>query len=399
MNSKLRKMTVSVATRKKFLKAFQEGIIQGRKLLFAANHHWGDRLLTDLYFKIEKSDWIDVQKKHQLIMVLANSWWMYINSLSKEIRENEIELIKYIDAYKRFYSFLIQIDDFYLLNNFFNNLLKSFIKKDELSLSGITNFINSFCFKVKEKKEDQKLIELQILLTYLRKSVFPQDFFHLSMELIGRTIFKIEPGKRALFLYVLLVNTNLEYNLMLDSDEFVKYISKILVNRIPSYLKNDLSEVTKIQFNERNYQTYVDDLNELIYYLNNIAEDSWIILIIKNIFAKLNKFSTFGEAIAYIRRYIDFAIKRNRFELAFAIYDYLEDILLSQSDLGYDNVLIELWLEASKKFVIMNEKRYLLQSLEKLNNYLKIPQTNAQILHYFYTSDILWQFKSRFFSL
>ena len=392
-------MTVSVATRKKFLKAFQEGIIQGRKLLFAANHHWGDRLLTDLYFKIEKSDWIDVQKKHQLIMVLANSWWMYINSLSKEIRENEIELIKYIDAYKRFYSFLIQIDDFYLLNNFFNNLLKSFIKKDELSLSGITNFINSFCFKVKEKKEDQKLIELQILLTYLRKSVFPQDFFHLSMELIGRTIFKIEPGKRALFLYVLLVNTNLEYNLMLDSDEFVKYISKILVNRIPSYLKNDLSEVTKIQFNERNYQTYVDDLNELIYYLNNIAEDSWIILIIKNIFAKLNKFSTFGEAIAYIRRYIDFAIKRNRFELAFAIYDYLEDILLSQSDLGYDNVLIELWLEASKKFVIMNEKRYLLQSLEKLNNYLKIPQTNAQILHYFYTSDILWQFKSRFFSL
>jgi len=399
MNSKLRNMAVSIATKKKFLKNFQEGIIQGRKLLFAANHHWGDRLLTDLYFKIEKSDWIDIQKKHQLIMVLANSWWMYINSLSKEIKESEVDLIKYIDAYKRFYSFLMKIDDFYLLNNFFNNLLKNFIKKDELSLSGITNFINSFCFKVKEKKEDQKLIELQILLTYLRKSVFPQDFFHLSMELIGRAIFKIEPGKRALFLYILLENTNLEYNLMENSDEFVKNISKTLVNRIPSYLKNDLSDVSKIQFNERNYQSYINDLNELIYYLNNIAEDSWIILIIKSIFTKLSKFSSFGEAITYIRRYIDFAVSRNRFELAFAIYDYLEDIFLSQSDLGYDNVLIELWLEASKKFVVMNEKRYLLQSLEKLNNYLKIPQSNAQILHYFHTSDILWQFKSRFFSL
>ncbi len=399
MNNKLRKMAVSLATRKKFLKAFQEGIIQGRKLLFAANHHWGDRLLTDLYFKIEKSDWIDIQKKHQLIMVLANSWWMYVNSLSKEIRENDVDLIKYIDAYKRFYSFLIKVDDFYLLNNFFTKLLKDFIKMDELSLSGITSFINSFCFKVKEKNEDQKLIELQILLTYLRKSVFPQDFFHLSMELIGRTIFKIEPGKRALFLYVLLENTNLEFNLMEDSDEFVKYISKTLVNRIPSYLKTNLSNVAKIQFNDRNYQSYIDELSELIYYLNNIAEDSWIILIIKNIFSKLNRFASFGEAITYIRKFIDFAVKRNRFELAFAIYDYLEDLFLSQSDLGYDNVLIELWLEASKKFVIMNEKRFLLQSLEKLNNYLKIPQTNPQIFHYFYTSDILWQFKSRFFSL
>ena len=392
-------MAVSLTYRKKFLKTFQEGIIQGRKLLFTANHHWGDRLLTDLYFKIEKSDWIDIQKKHQLIMVLANSWWMYINSLSKEIRENDVDLIKYIDAYKRFYSFLIKIDDFYLLNSFFNNLLKKFIKKEELSLSGITNFINSFCFKVKEKEENQKLIELQLLLTYLRKSVFPQDFFHLSMELIGRAIFKIDPGKRALFLYVLLENTNLEYDLMENSDEFVKYISKTLVNRIPSYLKSDLSDVGKIQFNERNYQSYIDELNELIYYLNNIAEDSWIILIIKNIFTKLSKFSSFGEAITYIRRYIDFAVNRNRFDLAFAIYDYLEDIFLSQSDLGYDNVLIELWLEACKKFVVMNEKRYLLQSLEKLNNYLKIPQTNAQILHYFHTGDILWQLKSRFFSL
>lgn len=392
-------MTVNLEEKKKFLKSFQEGIVQGRKLLFASNHQWGDRLLTDLYFKIEKSDWIDLQKKHQLIMILVNSWWMYINSLSKDIKGSKIDVIRYIDAYKRFFSFLTKVDDFYLLNNFFSILLKDFITMDDLSLPGVTKFINSFCFKVKEKEEYQKLIELQVLLTFLRKSVFPQEFFHFSMELIGRTIFKIEPGKRALFLYVLLEDINLNFNLMENSDEFVRYISKTLINRIPSYLKNDFSDLNKIQINERNYKTYIAELDELIYYLNNIGEDSWIILLIKNLFAKLNAFSSYGDAVTYIRKFIDFAVNRNRFELAFAIYDYLENIFIAKSDLGYDNILIELWLEAAKKFVFMNEKGFLLQSLEKLENYLKIPQTNEQIFHYFYTSNLLWQFKSMFFSL
>jgi hypothetical protein len=70
-----------------------------------------------------------------------------------------------------------------------------------------------------------------------------------------------------------------------------------------------------------------------------------------------------------------------------------------QTDLGYDNILIELWVEASKKFVEMKEKKYLLQSLEKLNTHLKIPQNNAQLYHYFYTCNFLWKFKSIFFSL
>jgi len=47
----------------------------------------------------------------------------------------------------------------------------------------------------------------------------------------------------------------------------------------------------------------------------------------------------------------------------------------------------------------MKEKRYLLQSIEKLNTHLKIPQTNAQLYHFFYTCNILWKFKSLFFSL
>ncbi|TFG22824.1 MAG: hypothetical protein EU532_14045, partial [Promethearchaeota archaeon] len=392
-------MTANLEIKKNFLKSFQEGILQGRKLLFAANHQWGDRLLTNLYFKIEKNDWLDVQKKHQLIMIIANSWWMYLNSLSKDLKTNKIDLIKYIDVYKRFFSFLTKVDDFYLLNNFFNVLLKNFITMDDLSLPGITKFINSFCFIVKEKGEYQKLIELQILLTFLRKSVFPQDFFHFSMEEIGRTIFKLEPGKRALFLYILLENINLNFNLMEDSNEFVKIISKILINRIPSYLKNDFNELNKIQINERNYESYITEFDDLIYYLNDIGEDSWIILIIKNVFIKLNKFSSYGDAVTYIRKFIDFAVKRNRFKLAFAIYDYLENIFLTKSDLGYDNILIELWLEAAKKFVSMNEKRFLLQSLEKLENYLKLPQTSNQIFHYFYTNNLLWQFKSIFFSL
>ena len=70
-----------------------------------------------------------------------------------------------------------------------------------------------------------------------------------------------------------------------------------------------------------------------------------------------------------------------------------------QTDLGYDNILIELWVEASKKFVEMKEKKYLLQSLEKLNTHLKMPQNNAQLYHYFYTCNFLWQFKSILFQV
>ena len=393
-------MTVKLSSKSTFLEDFQQKIIQGRRLLQSGNHRWADRLLTDLYFEIEKNEWLDIQKKHQLIMIISNSWWMYINSLIHRIEGKvDIDMIKYIDAYKRFFSFLSKLDDFYIFNNFVTNLLKSFINMKDLSQPGITKFINSYCVKVSERKEYQKLIELQILLMYLRKSVFPQEFFHFSMEILGRTIFELEPNKRPLFLYIFLENINLNYKLLDNSPEFVQNINKILINRLPGYLKNEFSNLSRITINERNFDGILVDLEDLIFYLNNIGEFSWIIVIIKNIFTKIREFHSFGEAVTYIRKFIDFAITRNRFEIAFDIYDFLEDLFMSQTDLGYDNILIELWVEACKKFVDMKEKKYLLQSLEKLNTHLKIPQTNAQLYHYFYTCNYLWQFKSMFFSL
>ncbi|MFX1586684.1 MAG: hypothetical protein ACFFC1_00910, partial [Promethearchaeota archaeon] len=200
-------MTANLSSKSTFLEDFQYKTIQSRRLLQSGNHRWADRLLTDLYFEIEKNDWLDIQKKHQLIMIISNSWWMYINSLIHRTEGKvNIDMIKYIDAYKRFFSFLSKLDDFYVFNNFVTNLLKSFINVKDLSQPGITKFINSYCVKVSERKEYQKLIELQILLMYLRKSVFPQEFFHFSMEILGRTIFKLEPNKRALFLYIFLEN-------------------------------------------------------------------------------------------------------------------------------------------------------------------------------------------------
>jgi len=391
-------MSISLEVKREFLENFQRGIIQGRRLLQTANHRWADRLFTDLYFEIEKSEWLNIQKKHQLVMVISNSWWMYINSLIQRTDEG-VDIIRFIDAYKRFFSFLAKLEDFYLFNNFATNLLKIFINIEDLSQSGITKFINSFCVKVNEREESLKLIELQILLMFLRKSVIPQEFFHHSMELLGRTIFKLEPGKRALFLYTIIENVNINYLLKDNSDDFVKEMNKILVGRIPGYLKNEFNNMSRIVVNKGSFNTILAELEELIYYLNDIGEYSWIIIIIKNLFSKILTYQSFGDAVTYIRRFIDYSIVRNRFEIAFEIYDFLEDIFMDQTDLGYDNILIELWVEACKKFVDMKEKRYLLQSLEKLNNHLKTPQTNAQLFHYFYTSNFLWKFKSLFFSL
>ncbi|MFX0076837.1 MAG: hypothetical protein ACFE96_15440 [Candidatus Hermodarchaeota archaeon] len=393
-------MAIDLKTKNDFLIEFQQKVIQGRKLLQVANHLWADRLLTDLYFEIEKTEWLDIQKKHQLIMIISNSWWMYINSLIHRTEQGiDIDFIRYIDAYKRFFSFLSKLDDFYMLNNFATTLLKSFIKMDSLSQTGITKFINSFCIKVAEREEYIKLIELQMVLMYLRKSVIPQEFFHLSMEVLGRTIFKLEPSKRALFVYIFIENVNMQYQLMENSEEFVVEMNRILVNRIPGYLKSEFSNTGKIVINERNFNTILAELEDLIYYMNNIGEYTWIIILIKNLYSKIHAYQSYGDAVTYIRKFIDFAISRNRFEIAFDIYDFLEDLFLYQTDLGYDNILIELWVEACKKFVEMKEKKYLLQSLEKLTTHLKIPQTSAQLYHFFYTCNFVWQFKSLFFSL
>jgi hypothetical protein len=393
-------MSISTDLKQEFLTNFQNKIIIARKLLYAANHLWASKLLDNLSFDIAKNDWLDIQKKHQLIMIISNSWWMYLNSLIRHKEGKvEIDLIRYIDAYKRFFSFLSKLDDFYLFNNFCTNLLQEFIKLEELSQTGITKFINSFSAKLHERDDFQRLFELQILQIFLRKSVVPSEYFHLSMQSIGKTIFSIEPSKRALFIYILLENVCLKYKLMEDSAEFVRLINKILINRLPGYLKNEFSSISRISINERSFKTILVDLEELIYYLNDISEYSWIIIFIRNIFFKMQEYQSFGDAVTYIRKFIDFSINRNRFEIAYEIYDFLEDLFMLRTDLSYDNILIELWVEACKKFVDMKEKKFLLQSLEKLNNHLKLPQTNSELFHYFYTCNILWQFKSMFFSL
>jgi hypothetical protein len=291
--------------------------------------------------EIEKNEWLDLQKKHQLIMIISNSWWLYLNSLTTIVEgKTSVDLIRYIDAYKRFFSFLSNLDDFYLFNNFAFDLLKKFIKTDNLSQKGISLFVNSFSAKLYEKKEFQKLIEIQILLIFLRKSVVPSEYFHFSMEILGKTVMKIEPSKRSLFIYMILENVCIKYQLMKDSSEFVGLINKILVNRLPQYLRNEFSLVSRISINERSFGTILVDLEELINYLNDIGEYSWIILIIRNIFSKIQEFQSFGDAVTYIRKFIDFSIKRNRFEIAFEIYDFLEDLFLYQTNLSYDNILI-----------------------------------------------------------
>ncbi|MHA2391456.1 MAG: hypothetical protein ACXAEX_05775, partial [Promethearchaeota archaeon] len=147
-------MVINLDVKREFLTNFQRSIMIARKLLFDGNHKWASKLLKNLAMDIEKNEWLDIQKKHQLIMIISNSWWMYLNSLTRRGDEKaSIDLIKYIDAYKRFFSFLSNLDDFYLFHNFGINLLKQFIKMEDLSQKGITLFVNSFSRKLQEREE------------------------------------------------------------------------------------------------------------------------------------------------------------------------------------------------------------------------------------------------------
>ncbi|MFX0187015.1 MAG: CHAT domain-containing protein [Candidatus Hodarchaeota archaeon] len=394
-------MTISPDIKNQFLMNFQKGILQGRQLLNSANHQWASRLFSNLYFEIEKTEWLAPQKKRQLIMIIANSWWIYLNSLKSQ--KDKIDKIRYIDAYKRFFSFLSNLDEFDLFNNFWMILLKSFIKVDELSIEGITKFINSFSLKVKERGDYLKLIELQFLLAYLRKRIFSSDLFRFSLKILGEILYNLEPSTKALLLFVFMENVNIKYHLIegspKESLDFVQIINKIIAKRLPNYLKEDFSNMREISVNEQNFSVILSDLEELIYYLNNIGEFTWIIIIIRYAFTKLKEFQTIEVALSYIRKFVDFSINRNRFLIAYEIYDFLEDIFMDKTDLGYDVSLIELWVEACKKFVDIKERKYLLLSMEKLSNHLKTPQTPVQIYHYFYTCNYLWQFKSKFFTL
>ncbi|MFX0073531.1 MAG: hypothetical protein ACFFAO_20840, partial [Candidatus Hermodarchaeota archaeon] len=317
-------MSISQEDKSMFLRNFQNRVLQGRKLLQNSNHRWGDKLFTDLYFEIEKIDWLTSHKKRQLIMIFSNSWWIYLNSLvSKDEMGEHFNLIKYIDAYNRFFSFLSKLDEFDLFSMFWENLLKKFIKTDNLSMNGITKFINSFCEKVKKRDDKIKLAQLQLLLIYLRKSVFPSDLFRISLKILGEILYKLEPNKKSLLLYLFIENLNNDFQITQNSQDFVSELNKILVNRLPTYLKEDFANLRKISLNQQNFKEILKDLENLIFYLNNIGEHSWIIIIIKNIFLKIKEYESLDAALSYIRKFIDYAVNRNQFETAYKIYDFL----------------------------------------------------------------------------
>ncbi len=392
-------MSVSIEYKKNFMLDFQNKIFLARNLLKDANHHWADKILGGLYLAIEKNEWLDVQRKHKLIMLISNSWWTYIQNLMhrKDLGLKE-DYILYVDASKRFFSFLSKLNDLYLFNLYYEDFLRYILENEKTSESGISKFINSFSIIIKKNNQYLKLIELQVLLAFLTKSLSPTELFTQSMEELNKIIIKLEPSKRALFLYILLENVNLRYQLSHNSD-FVKEVSGLLLNRIPNDLKNEFGNLKRITMNERSFASFIPDLEDLIRYLNNISEPTWIPAILKNLYNKIKEYQSFGEAITFLQRNIKFFIERNRYEIAFELYSFLEDIYIYQSDLTYDKGLIELWAEASKNFSKVKEKKYLLQALEKLGAHLKIPQTEQDLFHYFYTYNYIWGIKSMFSSV
>ncbi|MFX1396432.1 MAG: hypothetical protein ACFFAS_05235 [Promethearchaeota archaeon] len=392
-------MTEITDIKKEFLSTFQSKVLQGRRLLSNANHTWADKLFNDLFYEIERTEWLDAQKKQQLVMIIVNTWHLYINSLVKRDDSGmEFDHIRYLDAYNRFFTFLSKLDDFYHFRIFFTNLLKSFLEMEDISQAGISKFINSFCRKLHEREEFLDLIELQILLMYLRKSVLPTNLFLFSMEYLNEIVAKLIPDMRGLFLAVFLENISIKYNLT-NASNFTSDVNKILLNRLPNDLKTEFGKLGRISINQRTFPTVLNEITELIYYLNNIGEESWIITIIRYIYSKLEEFQSFPDAINYIRQFIDFSIDRNKFNVTYSIYDFMEDLFIIKSDLGYSNILVELWVEACKKFIGVREKEFLLQTLTKLSTNLKIPRTNAQIIHFFHSSNFLWKFKSLFYSI
>lgn len=384
------------------MEKFQQNILQGRRLLQTGNHRWASKLFTNIFYDIETTKWLDDQKKRQLIMVISNSWWIYINSLVQRSEDGTIihtDQIKYVDAYNRFFSFLSELDDFYQFTNFFEKLLRYFMQLEEVDLSGITKFINTFCVKVVEHEDDLLLLELQLLLSFLRKSIKPSELFNKSLEILEEIVFKLDPNKRPLFIYIFLENINIKYQIMENSADFVQEINRIVGNRVSPFLKEEFTKLSRISFNKTTFTQTLEDLEDLIAYLNDIGQNSWIIVIVRNIYSKVLEFETAEDPVNFIRKYIEFAMTRNRFEVAYSIYDFMEDIFMYQTDLGYDTFLIDLWVEAARNFVDKSEEKFLQNCLNKLNVHLKTPRSNTQIFHYLNVSNTLWKLKTRFYSL
>jgi hypothetical protein len=389
-------MLTSFNRKEAFLTDFQDRYQQGKKLLANGNHHWATRLIVDLFFKIESEVWISSQKKQQLILELSKLWIEYINSFRSNGTIND--LIKYIDAYDRFFSFLIQIEDYNLFEISINQLLRSFGKMDKLSMPGISKFVNSISIKFMEQKNYIQLIELQFFLISLKESLVHSKYFQKLMDYLHNLLLKIEPDKRPLFLFAVLENINLKFKLRKGHKEFIDDITKKINPMVPPKLKEYISELSNVIINERTFKDIKEDLFNLISYLNNIGESAWTIVLIRNLYSYIKEFQSMEAAVDQIRQFIEFSIDRSRLNVVYTIYDYLESILLSQSDKSYNKIVIELWVDACHKFSQLKEKQFLLLSIEKLLEHLKIPEDHTNIFHYLHTCNYLWKFRSIFFS-
>lgn len=383
-----------------FMKSFEVGIIQGRKLLKSGNHRWADKVFTNLHFNIQKATWLNTPKRNQLYSLINNSWEKYIGSIVQIADQGKsIDIIKYIDAYNRFFNILVQQDNYFEVMRYGNTLIESFIHQSNISMKGLVKFINSLSIIMKDTDNNQDLLQTQILLIFLKKSIAPSDLYYYTMEYLNKSLKKVDPNKRGLLLYVILENINNKFGLTQDSSEFLKEINKIMINRLTPELKEDFSRLSKISINETNFDSILEELETLLMYLNDIGEVEWVLSIIENVFNKFIQFKSFTEAVEYIRGYTYFLIQRNRFEIAFKIYDILERFFGTAFELEYNFPLIELWAEACKWLIELEDKKYFLKAIEKFQKSIINPATPKQIIHYFYAYNLIWKLKSSMFSL
>jgi len=393
-------MSAQTESRERLLKLFENKVIQGRELLKFGNHKWADKVFTNLHFEIQKADWIEIQKRNQLYSLINNSWRDYISSLTQVKEEGKaVDIIKYIDAYNRFFNLLSQQDNYVELMRYGNELVLSFINQPNISIKGVVKFMNSLSVIMQENDNNQELLQTQLMIIFLKKSLEPSPYYYHSMEYLAKSLKKVEPNKRHLLLYIILENVASRYGVSEQTKEFVGDVNKILVSRAPPELKSEFSKISRISIDESNFDEILSDLEGLIMYLNDIGETSWVLTIIENVFLKFVKYKTYNGAVEYIRGYTYFLIRRGRFEIAFKIYDILESYFGSAIDLEYNFPLIELWAEACKWLVELEDKKYLLMAIDRFQKSIIIPANPKQILHYFYSHNLLWKLKSGFFSL
>ena len=317
-------MSAQIEFREKFLKTFENKVIQGRELLKSGNHKWADKLFTNLHFEIQKADWLEFQKRNQLYSLINNSWREYISSLTESSEKSKpVDIIKYIDAYNRFFNLLSQQENNFELTQYGNALVLSFINQPNISIKGVVKFMNSLSAIMQENENNQDLLQTQLMIIFLKKSLEPSPYYYHSMEYLAKSLIKVEPKKRALLLYIILENVASKYGISGQTKDFVGEVNKILVSRAPPEIKSEFSKISKFSIDESNIDEILSELESLIVYLNDIGEDNWVLSVIENIFLKFIRFKTYNEAVEYIRGYSYFLIQRGRFEIAFKIYDIL----------------------------------------------------------------------------